>query len=58
MPELAKLPASVIHQPEVVAGSQLATAGITIGTTYPEPIVDHSEARKAALAALATLKQS
>jgi deoxyribodipyrimidine photo-lyase len=58
VPELAKLPASVIHQPEVVAGSQLATAGITIGTTYPEPIVDHSEARKAALAALATLKQS
>jgi deoxyribodipyrimidine photo-lyase len=56
VPELAKLPASVIHQPEVVAASQLATAGITIGDTYPEPIVDHAQARKDALAALATLK--
>lgn len=57
VPELAKLPASVIHQPEAVAASQLATAGITIGDTYPEPIVDHAQARKDALAALATLKQ-
>ena len=47
----------MIHQPEVVAASQLATAGITIGDTYPEPIVDHAQARKDALAALATLKQ-
>ena len=57
VPELAKLPASVIHQPEVVAASQLATAGITLGSTYPEPLVDHAQARKDALAALATLKQ-
>jgi deoxyribodipyrimidine photo-lyase len=57
VPELAALPASVIHQPEVVAAPQLAKAGITLGRTYPEPIVDHAEARKQALAALATLKQ-
>ncbi len=57
VPELAALPASVIHQPEVVAATQLAKAGITLGRTYPEPIVDHAEARKQALAALATLKQ-
>ena len=57
VPQLAQLPASVIHQPEVVAGSQLAAAGITLGSTYPEPIVDHAQARKDALAALATLKQ-
>ena len=34
----------------------LATAGITLGETYPHPIVDHKEARQAALDAYATLK--
>ena len=57
VPELASLPASVIHQPEVVAASGLAAASIELGSTYPEPIVDHAQARKDALAALATLKQ-
>ena len=58
VPELAGLPAAVIHQPEVVAPSQLAAAGVTLGTNYAEPIVNHAEARQQALAALATLKQS
>ena len=33
------------------AGGALATAGVTLGETYPEPIVDHGEARARALAA-------
>jgi deoxyribodipyrimidine photo-lyase len=34
----------------------LQAAGITLGETYPEPIVDHKEAREAALSAYQTLK--
>ena len=36
--------------------AELARAGITLGTTYPEPVIDHSRARERALAAFATLK--
>jgi deoxyribodipyrimidine photo-lyase len=31
---------------------QLQQAGVTLGETYPEPIVDHKQARERALAAL------
>jgi recombinational DNA repair protein RecR len=34
----------------------LAQAGVTLGKTYPKPIVDHGEARAHALAAFQSLK--
>jgi len=34
----------------------LKVAGVTLGVTYPHPIVDHAAARERALAALASLK--
>jgi deoxyribodipyrimidine photo-lyase len=34
----------------------LAEAGVTLGETYPSPMVDHKTAREAALEAYATLK--
>jgi deoxyribodipyrimidine photo-lyase len=58
VPELTGLPASVIHQPEAVEPAFLTKAGVRLGETYPEPIVDHAEARRLALAALETLKGS
>jgi deoxyribodipyrimidine photo-lyase len=36
----------------------LRACGITLGQTYPNPIVDHAEARNQALAALAKMKTS
>ncbi|QDU38934.1 Deoxyribodipyrimidine photo-lyase [Maioricimonas rarisocia] len=51
VPELADLPNKWIHKPWAASDQVLADAGVTLGETYPEPIVDHSEARKAALAA-------
>ena len=51
VPELADLPAKHIHQPWNAPADVLADAGVELGTTYPEPIVDHSEARDRALAA-------
>ncbi len=50
-PELAKLPADVIHAPWTASPGRLAAAGVRLGVTYPRPIVDHAEARTRALEA-------
>jgi len=51
VPELAELPVAWIHEPWKAPADVLASAGIRLGATYPEPIVDHGEARSRALAA-------
>jgi deoxyribodipyrimidine photo-lyase len=53
VPELAKLSPKLIHQPWDATPMELAAAGIALGKTYPEPIVDHKAARARALAAYA-----
>ena len=53
VPELAALDAKAIHAPWEVPPLDLAAAGVTLGTDYPSPIVDHAEARTRALAAYA-----
>jgi deoxyribodipyrimidine photo-lyase len=52
VPELAQLPADDIHEPAAADERVRAKAGIVLGRGYPEPIVDHAEARKLALEAL------
>jgi deoxyribodipyrimidine photo-lyase len=56
VPELASLPAGIIHQPWRAAPLELAGAGVTLGKTYPEPIVDHKRGRERALAAYARVR--
>jgi deoxyribodipyrimidine photo-lyase len=51
VPELAELPKKPIHQPWEAAPLELASAGITLGKTYPQPIVDHRKGRERALKA-------
>lgn len=53
VPELTHLPSKVIHKPWVATSSELAKAGVRLGQTYPEPIVDHGQARQRALATYA-----
>jgi deoxyribodipyrimidine photo-lyase len=51
VPELARLPDALIHQPWTATAAQLAAGGVALGQTYPHPAVDHAKARQAALAA-------
>jgi deoxyribodipyrimidine photo-lyase len=51
VPELAQLPKKFIHQPWEAAPLELAGAGITLGKTYPHPIIDHRRGRERALKA-------
>lgn len=55
-PELAQLPDKLIHQPWTATPLELASAGIELGRTYPQPIVDHKAGRERALAAYATIR--
>jgi len=56
IPELAGMPAEHIHAPWEAGGEVLRAAGVRLGESYPDPIVDHGTARKEALAALQTLR--
>ena len=57
VPELTGLLPGDIHAPAEADRATLAKAQITLGRDYPEPIVDHAEARKLALAALKTVSR-
>jgi deoxyribodipyrimidine photo-lyase len=56
VPELARLPARVIHQPWSATPLELGAAGVELGKTYPEPIIDHKSGRERALKAYATIR--
>ncbi|MBB4065008.1 cryptochrome/photolyase family protein [Gellertiella hungarica] len=56
VPELSRLPTKLIHRPFEASLVELRAAGISLGSTYPRPVVDHRFARDRALAALAELK--
>jgi deoxyribodipyrimidine photo-lyase len=56
VPELSRLPGRWIHRPWEAPSSVLSEAGVTPGTTYPHPVVDHAAARARALAALSVVR--
>ncbi|MFZ2620330.1 MAG: deoxyribodipyrimidine photo-lyase, partial [Alphaproteobacteria bacterium] len=56
VPEVAKLPTEHLFAPWEAPPLTLAAANITLGTTYPKPLVNHMQARDKALAALKTLR--
>ena len=56
VPEIAGLPNNLIHRPWEAGPLDLAAAGVELGKTYPNPIVDHAAARDRALAAYKGLR--
>lgn len=56
VPELRHLPTKLIHKPWKSSPAELFSAGVELGRSYPVPIIEHSVARRRALAAFAELK--
>lgn len=57
LPQLAKLPAKLIHAPWLARPIELAEAGVVLGKQYPHPVVDHDEARARTLERFAVVKR-
>ena len=55
-PELADLPTEFVHAPFEAPALVLKAAGITLGKTYPLPLVEHAAARAAAIAGYGAVK--
>jgi deoxyribodipyrimidine photo-lyase len=58
VPELGKLEDKHIHRPFEAPASVLENAGVTLGKTYPRPIVDHATARRRALKVYSAIKDA
>lgn len=56
VPELAKIENKWLHKPWQAPSAVRELAGITLGETYPAPIVNHAEARQSALAAFKSMR--
>ena len=56
IPSIDNLPSKFTFKPWEAPEQMLKENGVSLGSNYPYPCVDHSEARARALAALASLK--
>ena len=58
LPQLAALPAPLIHQPWTASPQALKSASIELGRDYPHPLVQHDVARTQTLARYAIVKKA
>lgn len=58
LPVLSQLSNQDIHAPWLASASNLAQAGIELGVNYPQPLVQHDQARKRTLERYAVVKKS
>ncbi|MCK0198880.1 DNA photolyase family protein [Ancylobacter sp. 6x-1] len=56
VPELARLSPNAIHAPWQAEAAVLDAAGVTLGVTYPHPIIGHEVGRERALRAYAAIR--
>lgn len=57
VPELLHLRDNLVQQPWLASSAELAAAGVVLGETYPERVVEHAKARDRALEAFEKLKR-
>ncbi|MEQ8826060.1 MAG: deoxyribodipyrimidine photo-lyase [Filomicrobium sp.] len=57
-PELADLSDKYLHAPFEAPSEELERAGVVLGESYPSPMVDHAEARTAAMAGYERMKST
>ena len=57
LPELAQLPDAFVHAPWTAPETLLSDAGLSLGETWPLPVVDHAHARARALDALQVVRR-
>jgi deoxyribodipyrimidine photo-lyase len=58
LPQLGRLSDKAIHAPWLAKPIELQAAGITLGTDYPHPVIQHDQARAKTLARYAVVKKS
>src|SRR5262249_3997761 len=58
VPELANMPSEWIHRPWEAPDDVQFGADVTLGESYPTPIVDHKTARASALAGFKEIKKA
>lgn len=58
VPELAELPNKTLHEPWETPKDVLSHCGITLGETYPRPIIEHERGRERALEAFEKIKKA
>ena len=58
LPQLAKLTGKQIHAPWLQPANVLKQAGVVLGKDYPQPVVQHDEARKRTLERYAVVKKT
>jgi deoxyribodipyrimidine photo-lyase len=56
VPELSAMPDRYLNCPWEAPADMLDAAGVTLGKSYPSPIVDHRAAREAALSAYGSIR--
>ncbi|MCZ8252573.1 MAG: deoxyribodipyrimidine photo-lyase [Hylemonella sp.] len=57
LPQLGALPDAALHAPWLANPVELAAAGVTLGSGYPQPLVAHDEARERTLSRYAVVKK-
>jgi deoxyribodipyrimidine photo-lyase len=58
LPQLASLPDKFIHAPWLTPPMERQLAGVELGRNYPEPLVQHDDARKRTLERYAVVKKN
>ena len=56
IPELAQVPANIIHTPWEAEPLELTAADVILGKTYPAPVISHQQGRVRALQAYSDFK--